>query len=250
MRRVRNFAITFLALCLLELVHSDQEVETPIPCLWTDTTGDKNYDISPLMNSATDYYIPKNTYPSQGWDIWINVCRPLVTQICGPTAAGCQQWDPKSPGGKAAMGTATTIQFQPAAVPGFEGFGLTAEFIQGDLDRKMEIDFICDPNAGTGSPSFKNEAPTHHYNFQWTSQYACPVKGGALSPGSIMLIIVLCLIVIYVVGGILFNRFKRQLTGIEMIPNVEFWISIPGLVKDGVMFLVNKITKRGQYTQV
>jgi len=250
MRRVRNFAITFLALCVLELVHSDQQVVTPVPCTWTDAATGKNYDISPLMNSANDYFIPKGTFPNQGWDIWINVCRPLVVSTCGPNAAGCQQWDPKSTGGHATMGSASAVQYQTAAIPGFENFGLTAEYAQGDLDRRMEIDFSCDPNAGTGSPAFKNEGPTHHYNFVWSSQYACPVKAGGLSPGSIMLIIIASLLVIYLVAGILFNKFKRQLGGIEMIPNVEFWISIPGLVKDGVMFLINKITKRGQYSQM
>jgi len=251
MYRLRNFAITLVALCFLEFVHTiDQQVVTPIPCTWLDTTSNKNYDISPLMNSNNDYYIPKNTFPNQGWDIWINICRPLVTQVCGATASGCQQWDPKSAGGKAAMGTASTLQFQPATAPGFQNYGVTAEFLQGDLDRRMEIDFKCDPNAGVGAPVFQNEAPTHHYNFLWVSQFACPVAGGGLSPGSIMLIILACLVVIYLVAGILFNKFKRGLNGIEMVPNVEFWISIPGLVKDGVMFLVNKITRRGQYTQM
>jgi hypothetical protein len=246
----RNFVVAFLALCLLELsVLGSQKVDTPIPCTWEDTAAGETYDLSPLM-AANDYYIPKGTFPNQGWDIWINVCRALVSQTCGTTAAGCQQWDPKSAGGKASMGAASTIAWQPAAAPGFQNFGVTIQFTQGDMDRKMEIDFKCDPNAGIGSPAFSNELPTHHYNFQWVTEFGCPAKGGGLSPGSIMLIIILCLIVVYVVAGILFNKFKRGLNGIEMIPNVEFWISIPGLVKDGVMFLVGKITRRGQYSQM
>jgi len=47
--------------------------------------------------------------------------------------------------------------------------------------------------------------------------------------------------VVYLVAGVLFNKFKRGLTGVELVPNVTFWSSIPGLVKDGVMFIVNKI---------
>ena len=32
--------------------------------------------------------------------------------------------------------------------PGKNGQGITAEFIAGDGNRKMEIDFTCDPTAG------------------------------------------------------------------------------------------------------
>jgi len=39
-----------------------------------------------------------------------------------------------------------------------------------------------------------------------------------------------CLIV-YFVGGILVLRYWRGARGVEQIPNYEFWISLPGLVK-------------------
>jgi hypothetical protein len=211
---------------------SDEElIPTPIPCQWKEPLTGELYDLSPIMNSNADYYIPKNTYPSQGWDIWINICRPLVTQICGPTAAGCLQWDPKSPGGKASIGTATTLQFVRAVVP---GSGVTAEFIQGDLDRKMEIDFKCDPNAGTGFPAFQNEAPTHHYNFQWTSAYACPVTDDhstsspkKITPEQFLYVIIAILaaavgllggVIIGAVAMYLFKRKGRNSGGYRQVP--------------------------------
>jgi len=40
-------------------------------------------------------------------------------------------------------------------------------------------------------------------------------------------------------------------TGVDIIPNVGFWTSLPGLVKDGFMFIINKIRGRGgSYQQV
>ena len=36
---------------------------------------------------------------------------------------------------------------------------------------------------------------------------------------------------IYLVAGVLFMKYKREATGKELIPNVEFWSSLPGLVK-------------------
>jgi len=212
-----------------------------LPC--TFQSNGKNYDLSRLRNDGTDYHIPKDQFPDQGWDIWINVCRGLVNTLCGSSIA-CQQWDLTNPTGHASMGDPTTQTLQGA------DNGVTLQYTKGTDGRETEIDFICDTGAGAGTPAYLQEKPQHHYVFSWKSAYACPVTSGGLSGGSILLIILLCLVVVYLVAGILFNRFKRQLTGIELIPNVTFWTSIPGLVKDGVMFLVNKVRGRGGYSSV
>ena len=43
------------------------------------------------------------------------------------------------------------------------------------------------------------------------------------------------LLVVYLVGGVLFMRFVRNGSGVEVIPNSGFWCGFPGYVK--VMFL-------------
>jgi len=234
-----------LLLCLL-IVY----VHCQLPC--TFKSGADTYDLSPLTNNQADYFIPTNTFPGQGWSIWINVCRPTLSNVCGATAIACQQWNPSDPvNGKASMGAATSQQYESAT----NGVILQYNGGDGSPARETEIDFICDPNAGIGQPAYKSEGPTHHYVFTWNTAYACPVgstgsKGG-LSVGSILLIVLLVLVVVYLIGGILFNKFRRQLGGIELIPNVTFWSSIPGLVKDGVLFIVNKVKGvRGGYSQV
>lgn len=37
--------------------------------------------------------------------------------------------------------------------------------------------------------------------------------------------------VVYLVGGIIFNKYRKGATGKEMIPNVNFWTDFPLLVK-------------------
>lgn len=66
------------------------------------------------------------------------------------------------------------------------------------------------------------------------TKYAC-VKSG-LSVGSILDIIFISLLVVYLVAGILFNKYSKGATGKELIPNVNFWIDFPFLVKDGAVF--------------
>ena len=38
-------------------------------------------------------------------------------------------------------------------------------------------------------------------------------------------------IVIYIVAGILIMKFRYQATGTDIIPNKEFWLSFPLLIK-------------------
>jgi len=186
------------------------------------------------------------------------MCRTTVTAVCGVNPGGigaCQQWDPQTPSGKATMGIANSVGYGPLQNQTSEGQkGATATFSGGTGGRSFELDLQCVPTAGVGTPSFEEEAPTTSYHFAWASQYACPLNyntgGGKLSGGSVILIILLCLMVVYVAAGITYNKVRKQATGLELIPNVEFWTSLPGLVKDGVMFIVNKTCRRGGYSQV
>jgi hypothetical protein len=48
-----------------------------------------------------------------------------------------------------------------------------------------------------------------------------------------------------------FNKFKRQATGIDILPHHTFWISLPRYSLDGIMFLFEKVTgKRTAYDSV
>merc|ERR1719494_342868 len=121
-------------------------------------------------------------------------------------------------------------------------------------NRKTKITLKCDKTAKTPkisevSQSFEDDS----YSFTVTSKCACaggckvdPAYGGSkgLSVGSTLLIVTFVLLIIYLVCGILFNKYKREKTGSEMIPNKEFWSKLPGLVKEGLVFKKDKICKR------
>jgi hypothetical protein len=250
--RIAQWAVYFILVVALFVLESHSQPT----CTYTDSKGD-TYDLSALTNNEKDYHIAKNSAPNVKWDIYLNMCRALVGTVCAAGSAGCQQWDPsKGVGGRASMGAYAGSTFAPPAKVGDKGYGLTIQYINGDGNRQFEIDLTCDYKAGVGSPVFTEEKPQLHYNFQWASVHACPKGsgggkgGGGLSGGSIFLILLLVLAVVYLVAGILFNKFKRQATGVELIPNVGFWTSLPGLVKDGALFIVHKITRRGQYQPV
>lgn len=55
---------------------------------------------------------------------------------------------------------------------------------------------------------------------------------------------------VYFAAGFAYNFQRKELRGVEAIPQVEFWKDLPFLVKDGGMFVVNKVTGRGGYASV
>jgi len=207
-----------------------------------------SYDLSSLKNDKTDQTV---TISAMGQTVWINVCRPVLSSICsaccGTDVAACQQWDPKSQNGQASLGTVSGQQFTALSNAPAGKKGLTIQYTGGLNGRQMEIDFVCDSSAGQGAPVFTSENPVKHYNFQWSSAAACPISAtsGGLDGGGIFLIILTCVAVVYCAAGFAVNWFKLQKRGVEAVPQWSFWSSIPGLTKDGVMFLVNKARGRG-----
>lgn len=67
---------------------------------------------------------------------------------------------------------------------------------------------------------------------------------GGLGGGALFLIILVSILFIYFVGGILYNKFVKK-EGFKPL-HAEFWVDLPALVKDGCMFVVNKVKGGGQ----
>ncbi|KAL9966511.1 hypothetical protein ACROYT_G024596 [Oculina patagonica] len=77
------------------------------------------------------------------------------------------------------------------------------------------------------------------------SKYACPSSSSGsstgLSTGSILVIIFSCLVIAYIVCGILVNKYARELEGKEVFPNYSFWADVPYLIKDGCVFTLHSL---------
>ncbi|CAG9773738.1 unnamed protein product [Ceutorhynchus assimilis] len=59
------------------------------------------------------------------------------------------------------------------------------------------------------------------------------------SSGTIFCIIFFVTAIIYFFGGGLLMYFVRGARGIEVIPNFDFWMSLPGLMKDGLIYVLS-----------
>ncbi|KAK3791353.1 hypothetical protein RRG08_012535 [Elysia crispata] len=115
--------------------------------------------------------------------------------------------------------------------------------------RMSHFKLICDATQDPGSLVAHGVNPDKFgdYLFTLSSVHACPAqlkpKKFVLSTpsvGTCLLIACIFGLVLYVGVGILVQVLWRRQSGMNVIPHRNFWVALPGLVKDGVLFCLNK----------
>jgi hypothetical protein len=142
-----------------------------------------------------------------------------------------------------------------------------------ELCRITKVYLVCDQTAE--APTFTADGDAAEqltYVFHLTSKCACPGgcsddpappntdptdptsptdkpgddTAGGVAPGIIGIVLInvsfIGVIAYFVTGAIVLNR-KYGKTGPEMIPNKNFWVALPFLVKDGVVFTFGPIVR-------
>jgi len=201
-------------------------------------------DLSPLDGSSSS---PGLSYVDvmSGWTYYYNPCTPFTAEGC-TNAAICQSGY-SGAGYLIAVHSTTDFKVENDKVKITMNDGLSM--------RDVEITLTCDKNQEKNF-LFSTESPLNHYLFTLTSKHACPHSnqpsggGGGLSTGSVLCILLIVVILVYAIGGVLFNTFKRGATGKERIPNLSFWQDFPLLVKDGVKFAYTCGGTRGNYQEI
>ncbi|XP_046664503.1 uncharacterized protein LOC124357103 [Homalodisca vitripennis] len=123
-------------------------------------------------------------------------------------------------------------------------------------ENTTNIVLLCDNNADDPKLDFKTiEGST--YNLQLASKHVCVHQftadegpPGTLSTGSVLVIMLLVFTLVYFVGGMLTLRLLRGAEGREMIPNIDFWMDLPYLVRDGVLFTLNGCRPPASYDRI
>jgi hypothetical protein len=237
------------------LAYTAPPPESP-PCSQLVAPDGSTYDLTPLVAAGEQTLAQGNG--------------KFTFAICKNLSAPCGFVDSSNPCG--AAGTAGTCycstpcdwymqdccgQFTPSGIqPQDAGIGVFIQYTPvltfWGSQYTTIIKILCDAeNTGFQSTSLVKEgtAPVQ-YVLTINTIAGCPVTAAGLSGGAIFLIILLCLLVVYFVGGIIINKFSRQKEGIEVIPNYQFWFALPGLFKDGVLFVVHKTCRRSSYEKI
>ncbi|RUS23926.1 hypothetical protein BC938DRAFT_474391 [Jimgerdemannia flammicorona] len=103
------------------------------------------------------------------------------------------------------------------------------------------ISFICDANvAGLGHPVFVGDADKCSFWFEWATPIACAKSQGITTWGLFVTIIVV-FTAVYCLGGVFYNRIVHSASGLDQIPNYEFWYNIYDWTKDMTIILAGTI---------
>eukprot|EP01111_Echinosteliopsis_oligospora_P010362 TRINITY_DN320_c0_g1_i1.p1 TRINITY_DN320_c0_g1~~TRINITY_DN320_c0_g1_i1.p1 ORF type:complete len:263 (+),score=70.39 TRINITY_DN320_c0_g1_i1:113-901(+) len=128
------------------------------------------------------------------------------------------------------------------------------------INRVAQIYVKCDASKTTPQVTGITEPPAPskcHYNIAMSAAAACPKgKGGGggsdggITGGDIFLIIFFCGFAVYFAVGVLVKWKVMNASGVEMVPNIDFWRELPGLWIDGVKYAKAKILCQSGYSQV
>lgn len=119
-----------------------------------------------------------------------------------------------------------------------------------NVERIAIVLVTCDPGVQTGAvkiiEEYRNSTKDSkgkpvplecYYLFELNHDAACSVKDKGLSPGSIMLIILIVVGTVYLLLGFLYQRYIAGAKGLEQIPNYDFWRDFGSLQADGCNFM-------------
>eukprot|EP01123_Difflugia_compressa_P014182 TRINITY_DN708_c0_g1_i2.p1 TRINITY_DN708_c0_g1~~TRINITY_DN708_c0_g1_i2.p1 ORF type:complete len:250 (+),score=48.13 TRINITY_DN708_c0_g1_i2:38-787(+) len=236
-------------LFLVLLFNVAYSADPVVPCTAITATDGTKYDLTALANHGE---IKANDEKSE-WTYTVTICKnqlPCVqsndpTVCANPGAGYCQKGITANFIYCIGVVDATSIVGKAAGA----GVELTYKSPRGGRVGKVTVN--CDQGGDFISKTVAISPQTvNGYTFTFSSCGACPGGGGSgchdttgeLSGGSIFLIIVFSLLFVYVVSVSIFNYVKNDArTPMEILPHVSFWKSVPGLVQDGVSFVISKI---------
>jgi len=262
--------LLYVALILVNLICYSNLQSTNNACKVTFAKSGKSYDITNAYNPNSDYVSPKDT---KGNIYYVAPCHNTKF-VCSPSASPVCQLDgvnkPHSCGTLASSLNNANAWIELTPV----GTGFTVHYTGGDNGRTSDLTFEC----GTAqTPTFVGtpfEQPTLDYHLTLKTSYACatgtptppgppsppgpptpspPGTGGGFDYGWIFVIIVLAGLALYFVVGAVVKKFVFHAEGLEIIPQNEFWLDLPFLIKDGFFYCVMKIKDLfgfGGYTKV
>jgi len=110
---------------------------------------------------------------------------------------------------------------------------------------KTYVKMVCSTNDGIGTLTATDSSNDEQHLFlKLESKYACFIPtshSNKLSTGTILCILFFVFVFLYIVLGIILNKYVRKLETAEYFPNIVFWREFPSLVKGGTVFTYNKL---------
>ncbi|KAL5012266.1 hypothetical protein ScPMuIL_010817 [Solemya velum] len=105
-----------------------------------------------------------------------------------------------------------------------------------DRNLSTRVYLRCDDNNVLSLNDYSETS----VNFTLSSPCVCP-NGclPVLSVGTIVIIVFSLFLLTYLCVGMLYKKAVFGAVGQELVPNHDFWVALPGLVKDGYLFFIS-----------
>jgi len=190
----------------------------------------------------------------QGWGQQQQAAQPAQADPWGAQQQQAQPADPWAPaptppanswGQPAAQSNPYAQSAAPGGQPG--GFSPGKHSTLG-----MTIMAICDTTLSQGVAMQFARGQTYKdrssgYLFVIAASHACPtsppgdVLGTGLTWGWFFITALSITMSLYCGVGMVWKYKKLGVTGIETVPNIEFWRDLPGLIKDGIAYFLKLV---------
>ncbi|KAF9193932.1 Cation-independent mannose-6-phosphate receptor CI-MPR [Haplosporangium sp. Z 27] len=202
----------------------------------------KFYDLSPLIRKDSDQDWTPDTGDDTSMSFKLNVCHVVLQK----------ELDVKNPDGIASWGKISkgTSLGKMSKYPFFRGDSLLLEYKDGEdcpntggnYKKSTLIRFICDTSInGQGNPYLLSRSNDCNFWFEWRTPVACPVDNpSSTSGGGVFGTIVGVAILVYLFGGIAYNRVVHHARGLKQIPNYHVWVEAFDFIKDMAIILLAK----------
>ncbi|KAI0202958.1 mannose-6-phosphate receptor binding domain-containing protein [Astrocystis sublimbata] len=205
------------------------------------------------------YYVSEGEYYSLGFQSGGLVTRgkELVLQYTGGSPCGKKRSKSRSLSERSAVHSGANYkdyenedeneEEPPSSKPDGEDDGDKGKDDDAEEDdvlrKSTTIFFGCDRDAlgGTAQVSFIAADPEEcNYVFKVKSPHACagaePHKPGSVGPGSVFAIILFVALLVYLLGGVFYNRTVGNARGWRQLPNYSMWASLWSYICD--MFVI------------
>lgn len=232
-------------------------------CTYYDEKSGQYYDLSALRDLDEDFEKENFSSTGNGLKYRMSICRALkspcednptgtVGEFLSSNEQACRtlttldQMTIQSIGSSNSVFQSFGISFdstKEASQNGGQEQGVVITYKQAtdgfmDMARQSQIRLVCDTGvSGNGEITEINGQGTANLLVTLKTPYACPSSG--VNYFTLFMIGLVGAMVAYLAIGTFLNYRKGE-RGADLIPNREFWQSVPGKMTDGAVIVAQK----------
>ncbi|XP_009776956.1 uncharacterized protein LOC107759797 isoform X1 [Nicotiana tabacum] len=197
---------------------------------------------------------------ANGTVLWFQLCDAMIFNHDPPTCIDCKDCGGNS---RCGMGCSALVANTVGGYPVCTTLGYSSSTIFELIDKKdplkgitakmsyrgpklncsLAVSIVCDTN-GVQVPRTLELVGTCDYATQIHHPSGCAMiissHGQGMGWFGTMMIIILCLFGVYLLGGAAYRYFSLGIRGIDIIPNLEFWASLPHTLQSMFLSLVRR----------